>query len=120
MPDEIVKQPDCLRLALLLQSPEKCIRKGIHGLAAVTCLELEKRFPDRRVNALLVQHARDMRSTSRHLHLATVQALDAIRRPFSFSCLHIDTPVLRQRLPRRLINAGERTVTRQSDLVRQE
>jgi hypothetical protein len=68
------------------------------------------------VNALLVQHARDMRSASRHLHLTTLQPLDVSRRPVRFSCLHIDTPVLRQRLPRRLVSAGERPVTRQSDL----
>jgi hypothetical protein len=115
MPDEIVKQRDCLRLAPLLQSPEKCIRKCLQVLASMACLELEKRFADRRVNALLVQHARNMRRPSRQFHLATVQALDVIRRPFRFSCRHIDTPVLRQRLSRRLINSGERVAARQSD-----
>jgi hypothetical protein len=112
---EIAKQPDCLRLAPLLQSPGKCIRKCLQVLASMARLELEKRFADRRVNALLVQHARNMRRPSRQFHLATVQALDVIRRPFRFSCLHIHTPVLRQRLSRRLINAGERVVARQSD-----
>jgi hypothetical protein len=58
---EIAKQPDCLRPAPLLQSPEKCVRKCLQVLASMACLELEKRFADRRVNALLVQHARNMR-----------------------------------------------------------
>jgi hypothetical protein len=86
----------------------------------MACLELEKRFADRRVNALLEQHARNMRRPSRQFHLATVQALDVNRRPFRFSCLHIRTPVLRQRLSRRLINAGECVVARRSDPGMQE
>lgn len=110
---EIAEQPDCLRLASLLQSRGKCVRKCLQVLASRACLELEQRFADCRVNALLVQHARNMRRPSRQFHLATVQALDVVRRPFRFS-RHIDTPVLRQRLSRRLINAGERVVARQS------
>lgn len=103
---EIVKQPCCLPLAPRFQSPEKCTRKRLQVLAPVTCLELEKRFPDRRMYALLVQHARDMRRPSRQFHLATIETLGVIGRPFRFSCLHIDTPVLRQRLPHRVINTG--------------
>jgi hypothetical protein len=65
-------------------------------LAAVTRLELEKGFPDRCLNTVLVQHARDMRGASRQLHLATIEAPDVISRPFTVSCLHIDTPAFRQ------------------------
>lgn len=92
MLDEIVKQPDCRRLVPVLQSPEKCKRECLQVLACVTCLELEKRFPDRRVNAVLVQHARDMRRPSRQFHLVTEQAPDFTRQPLMFGCFHIDTP----------------------------
>jgi hypothetical protein len=42
MLDKVVKQLDCLRLAALLQFPEKCIRKSLQVIAPVTCLELKR------------------------------------------------------------------------------
>ena len=93
---EVVNHLDCLLLVALFQSAEKSVRERFHVMSSVTCLELEKGFPGRRTNAVLVQHARDMRSASRQFHLVPVQASDFIGQPFTFrfSCLHIDTPVL--------------------------
>ncbi|MGF6780808.1 hypothetical protein [Paraburkholderia sp. GAS334] len=44
---KVVKHLDCLRLAALLQFPEKGMRERLHVMMSVTCLELEKSFPDR-------------------------------------------------------------------------
>jgi hypothetical protein len=115
MLDKVVKHLDCLRPAALLQSLEKCTCKSLQVLAAVTRLELEKGFPDRRVNTVLVQHARDMRSASRQLHLATIEAPDSSVDRLRLAPFTSIPRFSGRRLPRRFMNAGWRVAARQSD-----